>query len=149
LRFLSSPFPATGWRGWLSAKCRGLCLRGLLCPFSYCLTRSILSLFCPLFGRRSFARKETACLYFRPWRFPLPGYGCSAAGLKGIFIDVRRGLKFQYSNGPDKHTIEVGENMSMVVKRFIVSGLSVEETAALNHLWNSTAEKQVEVCPEE
>jgi len=30
---------------------------------------------------------------------------------------------------PDNHIIEVGENMVMVVKRFIKSGLSVEETA--------------------
>lgn len=30
---------------------------------------------------------------------------------------------------PDKHIIEVGENIVMVVKRFINSGLSVEETA--------------------
>ncbi|WP_425807449.1 VOC family protein [Desulfitobacterium sp. Sab5] len=30
---------------------------------------------------------------------------------------------------PDKHIIEVGENMIMVVRRFINSGLSVEETA--------------------
>lgn len=30
---------------------------------------------------------------------------------------------------PDKHIIEVGENMNMVVRRFIDSGLSVEETA--------------------
>ncbi|MCI1951996.1 MAG: VOC family protein [Clostridiales bacterium] len=29
----------------------------------------------------------------------------------------------------DKHIIEVGENMNMVVKRFINSGLSIEETA--------------------
>lgn len=31
---------------------------------------------------------------------------------------------------PDKHMIEVGENMLMVVKRFIDTGLSIEETAA-------------------
>lgn len=31
---------------------------------------------------------------------------------------------------PDQHIIEVGENMVMVVKRFIGTGLSVEETAA-------------------
>jgi len=31
---------------------------------------------------------------------------------------------------PDKHMIEVGENMPMVVKRFIDTGLSLEETAA-------------------
>ena len=31
---------------------------------------------------------------------------------------------------PDKHIIEVGENMNMVIKRFIDSGLSIEETAA-------------------
>jgi len=31
---------------------------------------------------------------------------------------------------PDKHMIEVGENMMMVVKRFIDTGLSLEETAA-------------------
>ncbi len=30
---------------------------------------------------------------------------------------------------PDGHMIEVGENMSIVVKRFIAQGLSVEETA--------------------
>lgn len=30
----------------------------------------------------------------------------------------------------DKHIIEVGENMIMVVKRFIDTGLSIEETAA-------------------
>lgn len=30
----------------------------------------------------------------------------------------------------DKHIIEVGENMIIVVKRFINSGLSIEETAA-------------------
>ena len=30
----------------------------------------------------------------------------------------------------DKHIIEVGENMNMVIKRFIDSGLSIEETAA-------------------
>lgn len=30
---------------------------------------------------------------------------------------------------PDKHIIEVGENMIVVVKRFINSGLSIEETA--------------------
>ncbi|NOV61327.1 hypothetical protein B0H39_000243 [Clostridium beijerinckii] len=30
---------------------------------------------------------------------------------------------------PDKHIIEVGENMVMVVKRFLNSGLSIEETA--------------------
>jgi len=29
---------------------------------------------------------------------------------------------------PDKHIIEVGENMKVVVKRFLSSGLSVEET---------------------
>lgn len=29
----------------------------------------------------------------------------------------------------DKHIIEVGENMNMVVKRFINTGLSIEETA--------------------
>jgi Lactoylglutathione lyase and related lyases len=31
---------------------------------------------------------------------------------------------------PDKHMIEVGENMIMVVQRFINAGLSMEETAA-------------------
>ena len=31
---------------------------------------------------------------------------------------------------PDKHIIEVGENMKMVVQRFIDAGLSIEETAA-------------------
>lgn len=30
----------------------------------------------------------------------------------------------------DKHIIEVGENMNMVIKRFIDDGLSIEETAA-------------------
>jgi len=30
---------------------------------------------------------------------------------------------------PDKHIIEVGENLIMVVRRFINSGLSIEETA--------------------
>ncbi|AET67310.1 lactoylglutathione lyase-like lyase [Desulfosporosinus orientis DSM 765] len=30
----------------------------------------------------------------------------------------------------DKHIIEVGENMNMVIKRFIDGGLSIEETAA-------------------
>lgn len=30
---------------------------------------------------------------------------------------------------PDKHIIEVGENMVVVVKRFIASGLSIDETA--------------------
>ncbi len=30
---------------------------------------------------------------------------------------------------PDKHIIEVGENMVMVVRKFIGSGLSVQETA--------------------
>ncbi|QSQ08232.1 hypothetical protein H0A61_00552 [Koleobacter methoxysyntrophicus] len=30
---------------------------------------------------------------------------------------------------PDKHIIEVGENMIMVVRRFLNSGLSIEETA--------------------
>jgi len=30
---------------------------------------------------------------------------------------------------PDKHVIEVGENMAVVVKRFIDSGLTAEETA--------------------
>lgn len=30
----------------------------------------------------------------------------------------------------DKHIIEVGENINMVIKRFIDSGLSIEETAA-------------------
>lgn len=30
---------------------------------------------------------------------------------------------------PDKHIIEVGENMLMVVRRFLNSGLSIEETA--------------------
>ncbi|NEU05256.1 VOC family protein [Clostridium senegalense] len=30
---------------------------------------------------------------------------------------------------PDKHIIEVGENITMVVKRFLNSGLSIEETA--------------------
>lgn len=30
---------------------------------------------------------------------------------------------------PDKHIIEVGENIFMVVKRFLNSGLSIEETA--------------------
>jgi len=30
---------------------------------------------------------------------------------------------------PDRHIIEVGENIAMVVKRFIDGGLSVEETA--------------------
>lgn len=29
---------------------------------------------------------------------------------------------------PDKHIIEVGENMQVVIKRFLSSGLSVEET---------------------
>ena len=31
---------------------------------------------------------------------------------------------------PDKHIIEVGENIDMVVRRFIDAGLTVEETAA-------------------
>lgn len=31
---------------------------------------------------------------------------------------------------PDKHIIEVGENMMMVVQRFIDAGMSIEETAA-------------------
>lgn len=31
---------------------------------------------------------------------------------------------------PDKHIIEVGENLNMVIKRFINRGLSIEETAA-------------------
>jgi len=31
---------------------------------------------------------------------------------------------------PDRHIIEVGENMAMVVKRFLASGLSIQETAA-------------------
>lgn len=30
----------------------------------------------------------------------------------------------------DKHIIEVGENMVTVIKRFLNSGLSIEETAA-------------------
>lgn len=30
---------------------------------------------------------------------------------------------------PDKHIIEVGENLVMVIKRFMDSGLSIEETA--------------------
>lgn len=30
---------------------------------------------------------------------------------------------------PDQHIIEVGENMNMVVRRFLNSGLSIEETA--------------------
>jgi catechol 2,3-dioxygenase-like lactoylglutathione lyase family enzyme len=30
---------------------------------------------------------------------------------------------------PDKHIIEVGENMTMVVRRFLNSGLSIEKTA--------------------
>ncbi|GAA0738359.1 VOC family protein [Clostridium oceanicum] len=30
---------------------------------------------------------------------------------------------------PDKHIIEVGENIAIVVKRFLNSGLSIEETA--------------------
>lgn len=30
---------------------------------------------------------------------------------------------------PDKHIIEVGENMNIVVKRFLESGLSIEDTA--------------------
>lgn len=30
---------------------------------------------------------------------------------------------------PDKHIIEVGENIEMVIKRFLNSGLSIEETA--------------------
>ena len=30
---------------------------------------------------------------------------------------------------PDKHIIEVGENMKMVVRRFIHSGMSMEETS--------------------
>jgi hypothetical protein len=30
----------------------------------------------------------------------------------------------------DKHIIEVGENLNMVIKRFINRGLSIEETAA-------------------
>lgn len=30
---------------------------------------------------------------------------------------------------PDKHIIEVGENIVMVVKGFLNSGLSIEETA--------------------
>ncbi|HWQ80160.1 MAG TPA: VOC family protein [Anaerovoracaceae bacterium] len=31
---------------------------------------------------------------------------------------------------PDKHIIEVGENMNMVIRRFLDGGLSVEEAAA-------------------
>ena len=31
---------------------------------------------------------------------------------------------------PDGHVIEVGENMSVVIKRFLKSGMTVEETAA-------------------
>ncbi|MEG2881568.1 MAG: glyoxalase, partial [Christensenella sp.] len=31
---------------------------------------------------------------------------------------------------PDKHIVEVGENMAVVVKRFIDSGFSVGEVAA-------------------
>ncbi|WP_425448303.1 VOC family protein [Dethiothermospora halolimnae] len=31
---------------------------------------------------------------------------------------------------PDRHIIEVGENINMVVRRFINSGLSIKETAA-------------------
>lgn len=30
---------------------------------------------------------------------------------------------------PDKHIIEVGENIIMVVRRFLNSGLSIEETS--------------------
>ena len=30
---------------------------------------------------------------------------------------------------PDKHIVEVGENIIMVVRRFLNSGLSIEDTA--------------------
>jgi hypothetical protein len=30
---------------------------------------------------------------------------------------------------PDRHIIEVGENMKMVVRRFLQRGLSIDETA--------------------
>jgi len=39
----------------------------------------------------------------------------------------QRGIRFY---DLDKHIIEVGENMAIVVKRFIDSGLTIEQTAA-------------------
>jgi catechol 2,3-dioxygenase-like lactoylglutathione lyase family enzyme len=47
---------------------------------------------------------------------------------------------------PDKHIIEVGENMVLVVKRFLDAGLSVEETAVrmnvpVEYVRNCSAQK--------
>lgn len=39
----------------------------------------------------------------------------------------QRGVRFY---DPDKHIIEVGENFTVTVKRFIDSGLTIEQTAA-------------------
>lgn len=46
----------------------------------------------------------------------------------------------------DKHIIEVGENINMVIKRFIDSGLSIEETAARMDVPVSYIELQLGLC---
>ncbi|MHB9095529.1 MAG: VOC family protein [Eubacteriales bacterium] len=46
----------------------------------------------------------------------------------------------------DKHIIEVGENINMVIKRFIDSGLSIEETAARMDVPVSYIELELGLC---
>ena len=46
---------------------------------------------------------------------------------------------------PDKHIIEVGENMKVVVKRFLSSGLSVGETMEKSRF----PREFVEMCKQE
>ena len=47
-------------------------------------------------------------------------------GKRKKYADFSQSVRFPY---PDRHIIEVGENMKVVCKRFIDSGMTPEQTA--------------------
>jgi len=75
---------------------------------------------------------NAAELYFEEDDFD--GFIQKINNIKGInyvhnMIEHSWGQRVVRFYDPDKHIIEVGENMIVVVKRFLNSGLSIEETA--------------------
>ena len=78
--------------------------------------------------------KNNACeLYFET--DDMASFIEKLAGIKDIeyvhpILEHSWGQRVVRFYDPDNHIIEVGEDMDMVIRRFIGSGLSVEETAA-------------------
>lgn len=76
---------------------------------------------------------NAAELYFEGDDFD--GFILKLKGIKGISY-VHEAMEHSWGQravrfyDPDRHIIEVGENILIVVRRFLKSGLSIEETAA-------------------